>query len=576
MRGLSLFAAASVPTLTVAEEGHGYSHKYVVSAFQDDEQFVWGAATAAAQIEGAAEVDGKQRSIWDDFCDSIPAQTGDTSTVPFNKTCGQVPKGGDPAKWTTLNVTDDFYNKYEEDLEMLAGYNMNAMRVSISWPRLMPFDKKTGKHKLNRKGKEFYTKVFKSMKEKGITPFVTLFHWDLPNDLSWVSTPSVVEAFADYAEVAFKSFPEVKNWVTFNEPNSVCSLGYAVAAFAPGHASKHGHIDCAHNILKSHAKAVERYRSMQLGGKIGIVLDYKWAYPEDPDSDDDNKAAKLDIDNVLGVWAEPIFVSGDYPQSMRDYYGSALGTFTDAEQMSLKGSADFFGLNTYGGKKAKWTNKTYDEHEDGDDMAERYTYSPCDENGHPGAKDALKDPAFECGAASSWLWAKPEAIYDYLTHVSQVFGVKDIYVTEFGVDLPEEGAMTVEESVKDHHRVHYYQRFLMQIAKAKKSAKVGVRGVFAWSLMDNFEWGDGLNFRFGITYVDFNSDALTRTPKDSAKFWKHLIGDMKKGGKEYEQCGGKEFHGSTKCLAELVCVKQNDYYSQCRKPTETIQHFITV
>lgn len=321
----------------------------------------------------------------------------------------------------------------------------------------------------------------------------------------------------------------MKNWATFNEPNSICSLGYAVAAFAPGHKSKHGHIDCAHNVLKSHAKAVEKYRAMKVsGGQIGIVLDYKWAYPEDPDSEDDKLAARLDVDNVLGVWAEPIFMTGDYPQSMKEFYGDALGTFTDEEKASLKGSADFFGLNTYGGKKAKYTKKTYAEYKDGDDMAERYTYSPCDETNHPGAKDKLDDPDFECGAASSWLWAKPDAIYQYLQYVAVNLSVTDVYVTEFGVDLPDEGSMNVSEAVNDAHRVDYYQRYLMQIAKAKENG-VGVKGIFAWSLMDNFEWGDGLNFRFGITYVDFISEQLTRTPKSSATFWKGLIGNMSSG-----------------------------------------------
>merc|ERR1711998_271498 len=253
--------------------------------------------------------------------------------------------------------------------------------------------------------------------------------------------------------------------------------------------------------------------------------DYKWAYPEDPDSEDDKMAAALDTDNVLGAWAEPIFVSGDCPKSMREFYGDALGTFTDDEKARLKHSADFFGLNTYGGKKAKWTPKTYDEYEDGDDMAERYTYSPCDVDGHPGAKELLDDPDFECGAASSWLWAKPHAIYEYLKYVSNTLSVADIYVTEFGVDLPDEGGMSVEESVNDAHRVDYYQRYLMQIAKAKEEG-VNVKGIFAWSLMDNFEWGDGLNFRFGITYVDFNKEDLPRTPKNSAMFWKGLIGNM--------------------------------------------------
>jgi len=536
MSRATLVAAAFAPSLTLWGCGGGgettdddkYNQQKLVEVFGGDSSFLWGAATAAAQIEGASETGGKQRSIWDDFCDSIPAKTGDTTNPNFTKTCGKVPAGGDPAKWTTLAVTDDFYHKYEDDIEMLHGYNMNAMRVSISWPRLMPLNNKTGKHELNEEGKNFYAEVFASMKKNGVTPFVTLFHWDLPNDLSWLQESSV-EAFAEYAEAAFKAFPEVKNWATFNEPNSICSLGYAVAAFAPGHKSKHGHIDCAHNVLKSHAMAVEKYRAMNVsGGQIGIVLDYKWAYPEDPDSEDDKMAAQLDVDNVLGVWAEPIFMTGDYPQSMKEFYGDALGNFTDDEKARLKGSADFFGLNTYGGKKAKYTNKTYAEYKDGDDMAERYTYSPCDATNHPGAKDKLDDPDFECGAASSWLWAKPDAIYQYLQYVAVNLSVTDVYVTEFGVDLPDEGSMNVSEAVNDAHRVDYYQRYLMQIAKAKENG-VGVKGIFAWSLMDNFEWGDGLNFRFGITYVDFISEKLTRTPKSSATFWKGLIGNMSSG-----------------------------------------------
>ena len=135
--------------------------------------------------------------------------------------------------------------------------------------------------------------------------------------MSWLDE-SVVEAFAEYAEEAFKAFPEVKNWVTFNEPASICNLGYGVAAFAPGHKSKHGHIDCSHNLLKAHGLAVEKFCALETptsdvhsDKQIGIVLDYKWAYPEDPDSEDDKKASALDVDNVLGVWTEPIFATGD-------------------------------------------------------------------------------------------------------------------------------------------------------------------------------------------------------------------------------------------------------------------------
>lgn len=431
--------------------------------------------------------------------------------------------------WTTLAVADNFYETYDDDIKLLKSYNMNSMRVSISWPRLFPLNprSKHGRHHLNKEGVRFYRNVFASMKQNGITPFVTLFHWDLPNDLSWLNE-NVVEQFADYAEAAFKAFPEVDNWATFNEPNSVCSLGYGGGWFAPGHRSKTGPVECAHNVLKAHAEAVHRFRHDKTnhGKQIGIVLDYKWAYPK-TQTQEDKKAAMWDTDNVLGVWADPIF-KGDYPASLKEFYGEHLGKFTRREKRLLKGSADFFGLNTYGGKVAIWNNKTFDDYQDGDDIVERYTHSPCD-GAHDEDIPHLDDPAFECGAASGWLWAKPDAMYQYLKYVQDSYSPKNgIYVTEFGIDLPEEGSMGREQSVKDTLRQEYYQRYIMQIAKAKNDG-VPVKGMFAWSMMDNFEWGDGLNFRFGITYVDFTDKDLPRTPKASALWWQDLIGKMSTG-----------------------------------------------
>merc|ERR1712228_295989 len=153
-----------------------------------------------------------------------------------------------------------------------------------------------------------------------------------------------------------------------------CSLGYAIGAFAPGHKSTTGHLVCGHNLLKAHAKAVQNFRKKKLDekGQIGIVLDYKWAYPK-TESDDDKRAAQYDRDNVMGFWAEPIFLTGDYPQSLKDFYGSHMPSFTDEEKAMLRGSADFWGVNTYGGKIAEWNNKTLSDYKPGDDMAERYS-----------------------------------------------------------------------------------------------------------------------------------------------------------------------------------------------------------
>jgi len=523
MKSSACFAAASCLSLACSSDPVK-DDDYVVQTFQGDGEFLWGSATAAAQIEGGWNVSGKQPSIWDDFCHNITAKTGDT-TLPFSKQCGTVPKGmTNTEMWTTLDITDDFINSdhYSEDIRRLKDYNMNAMRVSISWPRLMPYNEATGKHELSKEGVEFYTKIFQAMEDNGITPFVTLFHWDLPNDLSWLNE-AVVEEFAAYAEAAFKAFPSVTNWATFNEPNSVCSLGYAIGAFAPGHKSTTDHLVCGHNILKSHAKAVAAYRQAY-EGQIGIVLDYKWAYPQDPNSEDDKKAAQWDRDNVMGFWAEPIFKTGDYPTSLREFFGDKLPKFTDVESKALKGSADFWGLNTYGGKIAVYNNKTLADYTPGDDMAERYSFSPCN---HGEDRAAVVDEEFECGAASGWLWAKPEAIRRYLNHVVDYFEAPKIYVTEFGVDVAGESDMTKEVALQDSYRQDYYQRYLYEVAKAKREDGVPLKGVFAWSLMDNFEWGDGLNFRFGITYVDFTDPKLPRTAKQSAKWWTDIISKMK-------------------------------------------------
>mmetsp|Transcript_74231 Transcript_74231/g.209653 ORF Transcript_74231/g.209653 Transcript_74231/m.209653 type:complete len:653 (-) Transcript_74231:155-2113(-) len=507
----SVGVLTSLAVLSAGVSGGG--DDYLVEVFGGDAEFLWGAAAAAAQTEGAWNVSGKQPSIWDDFCHSIAHR--DTTLAAgenFSKTCGKVPRGQSGTKWTTLEVADDFYHTYAADLDLLSGtYGMNAMRVSISWPRVMPLNKETGEHEPNSEGIEWYRAVFRAMKDRGVTPFVTLFHWDLPNDLSWLEG-DVVEAFRKYATLAFESFPEVEHWATFNEPNSVCAAGYAAGVFAPGHKNTTGHLTCGHHILLAHAAAARTFRRMRgsgrLGGgsQIGIVLDYKWAYPL-TDSEGDRRAAEYDEDNIVGFWADPIFRTGDYPQSLKDFFGDRMPKLTRDEQRSLKGSADFFGVNTYGGKVARWNGKALGDFEPGDDVPERFTFSPC----KPGEDNStLVDPAFECGSASGWLWAKPEAMRRYLNHVHKFYGVDTLYVTEFGVDVKGESDMALADALNDTYRQEYYQRYMEQIALAKKEDGVPVRGVFAWSLMDNFEWEWGYHERFGTSWseFDFGEDAF--------------------------------------------------------------------
>jgi len=362
------------------------------------------------------------------------------------------------------------------------------------------------------------------MKDNGITPVVTMFHWDLPNDLSWLNE-TVVEEFARYSTLVFEEFhTHVSDWATFNEPNTFCSLGYNQGVKAPGHKSTTDHLVCAKNVLIAHARAVDIFRSGKYPGEIGIVLDYKWAYPDDASNADDGTQAQWDRDNVLGIWADPIFGNGDFPASLKEFYGAEMPVLSEQEQAALRGSADFFAANTYGGKVTKRSSfsTTLADYHAGDDLAERNSFCPC----NPGENTShVVDMDFECGADSPWLWVKPDSMYQYLNYIKTNYGNPKVYVSEFGVDVKGESDMDIATALQDDFRVSYYQLYMMQIAKAKNEG-TNIQGIFAWSLMDNFEWDDGTNFRFGITYVDFESDDLKRYPKKSATWWQELIASM--------------------------------------------------
>ncbi len=282
--------------------------------------FVWGTATSAYQIEGGYLESGKGPSIWDAFC-----------TIP-----GKIQNGD------TGNVACDHFHKFKNDIKLLKELGVNSYRLSLSWSRIMP----EGKNTINEEGVNFYNEIIDELLENNITPWVTLYHWDLPlalqlEDDGWLGE-SIIDYFVEYADVCFKRFGDrVKNWITLNEPWVVAILGYGHGVFAPGRVSEVEPYKVAHNLLLAHAYAVDHYRTnySSQNGSIGITNNCDWREPL-TDSKSDIDASQRALEFFLGWFADPIYL-GDYPQVMKERIGEKLPEFTKKEKELLKGSSDF-------------------------------------------------------------------------------------------------------------------------------------------------------------------------------------------------------------------------------------------
>lgn len=451
--------------------------------------FMYGMATASYQVEGAWNISGRGPSIWD----------------TFSHTPGKIADG------STGDVADDFYHRYKDDVKLMKQYKLTHFRLSISWTRILP-DGTRGN--VNAAGVAFYNNVIDSLLAAGIEPVVTLFHWDMPQSfeseyLSWLS-PRIVNDFNDYADLCFNLFGDrVKTWFTFNEPLTFANLGYGTGVNAPGRCSdrsrcKYGNSTTepwivGHRVLQSHALAVQTYRNKyqsKQGGLIGIVLNSDWDEPY-TSSAADRAAAQRGMDFMLGWWADPIWL-GDYPQSMKDSLGSLLPAFTDSEKKLLKGSYDFFGLNHYTSRYISSAPITRD--------------NPSGIQSH--TDDVYGNPIGPV-ADSDWLIVVPWGFRNLLEYVWRRYQTP-IIVTENGCDVPNEGKLPLAQALQDTFRVNYYDQYLKNMLKAIDSG-VQMKGYFAWSFMDNFEWADGYAKRFGVTYVDYAS-GLTRYSKASSKF----------------------------------------------------------
>ncbi|XP_043816954.1 beta-glucosidase 13 isoform X1 [Manihot esculenta] len=456
--------------------------------------FVFGTASSAYQYEGAASEDGKGPSIWDTFTRRYPGAIKDNSSG---------------------KIADDSYHRYKEDVALMKGLGFDAYRFSISWPRILPFGHVSGG--INQKGIDYYNNLINELLSNGIKPFVTLFHWDVPQALedeydSFLS-PKIVKDFRDYAELCFSKFGDrVKHWITLNEP-----LSYAGTVYVVGRCSKSFSTNCSggdsstdpytvgHYQLLAHAAAVEVYRKKfqkSQKGQIGITLNAGWFVPF-TESSNDHKAASRAIAFQYDWFMEPL-KSGSYPIDMVKLVGKRLPTFSEKEASLVEGSFDFIGVNYYTANYAK-------------DV-------PCKNNSFSYLTDSCVNVS-SCRngvpignkSGSSWLYVYPRGIQDLLLYTKYKFDDPVIYITENGVSELNTGSVSLEDNL----RVDYYREHLSYLENAM-AIGVNVKGFFAWSLLDNFEWNYGYTVRFGLIFIDYK-DGLKRHPKKSANWFKDFL-----------------------------------------------------
>src|SRR4051794_37574089 len=436
------------------------------------EKFLWGCATAAYQVEGSATADGRGPSIWDTFS-RIPGKTFQNQT-------------GD--------VADDHYRRYKEDVQLLQWLGVKAYRFSVSWPRIFP----EGTGKPNPKGIDFYNRLVDELKQSGIEPFCTLFHWDLPQALQtkeggWESR-STAQAFSDYAGyVASKLSDRVHHFFTMNEFSSFIDLGYRDGRFAPGLKLPPSRLNQArHNAVLAHGLAAMSIRAhAQAGTKVGLAENYLAGIPvyeAEP-----HVQAAVKATRVLNAPYLTVIMEGRYMDEYLEKEAGAAPKFTPEDLKTISSPLDFIGINIYTPVYIRAENSA-------------------------AGFVRVKNPSSYPHMASPWLDIGPEALYWGARHVTKIWNAKEIYITENGCSSAD--VLTPDGHVWDTDRVMFLRNYLGRLHRATTEG-FPVRGYFLWSLMDNFEWADGYNLRFGIYYVDYATQK--RYPKLSAHFYKETI-----------------------------------------------------
>jgi beta-glucosidase len=434
--------------------------------------FLWGAATSAYQIEGSPLADGAGPSIWQRFA----------------RTPGRTHEG------QTGDVACDHYRRYRDDVRLMAGLGLNAYRFSIAWSRVLP----EGTGRVNAPGLAFYDRLVDALLEHGITPNATLYHWDLPAALDdrggWLNR-DVADWFAEYAAVCFRALGDrVPMWATLNEPWVVTDGGYLHGALAPGHRSLFEAPIATHNLLRAHGAAVQAYRAESASdGRIGIVvnLEPKVAATDRPE----DVAATRRADAYMNrQYLDPVIL-GSYPAELAEIFGEAWPTHAAADLALIRQPIDFLGINYYTRGVTK---------DDPSNLPVRNGY--------------VRQPGHTY-TETGWEVYAP-ALTDLLLWVRDRYGPLPLYITENGAAFYDPPRTMDDGRVDDPLRVAYYRDHLRAVLDAI-SRGVDLRGYFAWSLLDNYEWSLGYTKRFGIVHVDY--ETLRRTPKASAHFYSRVI-----------------------------------------------------
>ena len=434
------------------------------------DSFLWGASTSAYQIEGSPLADGAGPNIWQRFAHS-PGRT---------------------ANGDTGDVACDHYRRYEDDVRLMSELGLQAYRFSIAWSRILP----TGTGTVNGKGLDFYERLVDALLAANIKPNATLFHWDLPAALDdrggWLNR-DVADWFGEYARVVFGRLGDrVPMWATLNEPWVVTDGGYLHGVLAPGHRNLFEAPIASHNLMRAHGMGVQAFRAESRVGQIGLVVNLE---PKDAAtaSDDDVRAARRGDAYMNRQYLDPVF-KGHYPEEMTDIFGAAWPEFPSEDFTLIGQKIDFLGINYY-------TRGVVRDEPAARPVRIAYVRQP---------EHAYTETGWE---------VHPPSLARTLLWVTDRYGRMPLYVTENGAafyDAPH----AIDGAVNDPLRVWYYREHLKACREAIANG-ADLRGYFAWSLLDNYEWSLGFSKRFGIVHVNYETQE--RTPKASALFYRDVI-----------------------------------------------------
>ncbi|HLH63889.1 MAG TPA: GH1 family beta-glucosidase [Ktedonobacteraceae bacterium] len=453
---------------------------------QFPENFCWGVATAAYQIEGAAHEEGRGESIWDRFCENSSA------TPPVTDTSKAPPRGKVLNNDSGL-VAVDHYHRYLEDVRIMRDLGINAYRFSIAWPRILP----TGRGQVNAAGLDFYDRLVDSLLAANIEPFVTLYHWDLPQALQdevggWASRETA-KAFASYADIVSRRLGDrVHHWITLNEPSVSAFMGYETGEHAPGLRNPRIAWQSTHNFLLAHGLAVPTLRANgDAQTRVGVTLVIAPVFSATK-AEEDRRVAQF-LDGKLNRWfLDPLF-RGCYPSDVQALLGNMAPKMEDGDSQIIARPIDFLGVNYY--------------------FRMIVRHLP----GQQPLSFELVQPQGSEYTAMGWE-VYPPGLYAVLTRLHQEYAIPQFYITESGAAFDD--TISADGQVHDPQRVEYLQDHFQQ-ARAAIADGVPLAGYFIWTLMDNFEWAFGSARRFGIVYTHYPT--LRRIIKDSGYWYRGVI-----------------------------------------------------